>query len=285
MSAKHNKKRNGCLVYEFLIRLISSSLIEQSPEAKTALTLLKKYYKPGTELHKEFRLINSLMKISVSNQHVAASIIGEAKIASRQHDIKKLNEEKSSLIRDINRKLDATTFWDQPVSEYKMFATLQTLINDWRFPSEETLNRQAIYEDRLIQWMTEAKTKPEVQEELAGTVGENRLVFKHMMKKLNEKYGESLNTDQKRILREYVFTTITDKSQQVLQTSLLEIKNSILKNVDDYLLKETHNQLMIEKLLDVKKTVISETLDVIDDDTITRFMLYTKLSTEFSSKE
>jgi hypothetical protein len=61
--------------------------------------------------------------------------------------------------------------------------------------------------------------------------------------------------------------------------------NSILKNVDDYLLKETHNQLMIEKLLDVKKTVISETLDVIDDDTITRFMLYTKLSTEFSSKE
>jgi hypothetical protein len=42
---------------------------------------------------------------------------------------------------------------------------------------------------------------------------------------------------------------------------------------------------MIEKLLDVKKTVISETLDVIDDDTITRFMLYTKLSTEFSSKE
>jgi esterase/lipase len=76
--------------------------------------------------------------------------------------------------------------------------------------------------------MTEAKTKPEVQEELAGTVGENRLVFKHMMKKLNEKYGESLNTDQKRILREFINNiTNTNSLTKLISEEVNLIKNEL----------------------------------------------------------
>lgn len=286
MSSKgHNKKRNCGLIYEFLVRLISSSLINEEAKAKIALGLIKKYFRRGTELYKEFRLINSLMKVSINNQHVAASILTEAKNAARQHDVTKLNEEKSRLIRDINHKLGGETFWDQPVSEYKMYATIQTLINDWREPSEATLQRQAEYEDRLVKWLTEAKTKPEIQEELAGSIGENRLVFKIMMNKIDQKYGSSLTPEQKRILREYVFTTISDKNPQSLVDSLTEVKTSVLEKLEQYAVREKDNKFMIDKISEVKNTIISESLENINDNTITRFMLYMKLASEFETKD
>ena len=74
MSA-HNKKRNTGLLYEFLIKTISQALVDDDKKKSSkALKIVKTYFKPGTELYKEFRLINSIIKTSVSSEAVAASI-------------------------------------------------------------------------------------------------------------------------------------------------------------------------------------------------------------------
>ena len=103
MSSSHNKKRNTGLIYEFLIRTISKALVENDkPQSSKALRIIKQNFKSGTELYKEFRLVNALMKTTVTSESVASSIISEAKMAARSHNINELDREKSILIRNIN---------------------------------------------------------------------------------------------------------------------------------------------------------------------------------------
>lgn len=284
-SNKHSKKRNSGLLYEFLVKMISRSLVEGDQQRSTAaLDTLKRFFRPETELFKEFRLLNSLMKTEVSNPTVAASIIAEAKTAARQHNVGQLEREKSLLIRHINHKLDDGMFWDQPVAEYRMFATVQTLFNDWRNSGNVPLERVAQYEDQLTKWLTEARDKSTVHNELAGSVGENRLVFKLMMKRLNEKYGCVLTQDQKSILREYVFIVSSDRDPNVLQKKLQDLKEHALRAIDAYVVADS-NKYMLGKLTETRQEIVSENLDKINDETITRFMLYMKLISELESKE
>ena len=121
MTAKnHNKKRNSLLIYEFLVRAISRSLIEDDKKKSSiALKILRKHFKPGTELYKEFRLMNALAKTTVSSEHVAASILKEAKSATVKFDRQKLDREKSILIRNINHMINDENFYDQHVNEYR----------------------------------------------------------------------------------------------------------------------------------------------------------------------
>ena len=130
MSKSHNKKRNTALLYEFLVRTIASALVEGDKKtSSTALKILRRYFKPGTQLYKEFRLFNALVKTTVSSSAVTSSIIAEAKAAAQTADIVALDREKSLLIRSINHALNIDNFYDHPVSEYRTYATIQTLLN------------------------------------------------------------------------------------------------------------------------------------------------------------
>lgn len=285
-ASKHNKRRNAGLLYEFLVRLISKSLVEGDHERSTlALQTLKKHFKQGTELYKEFRLLHALMKAEVSSDSVAASIISEAKAAARTHDFSALEVEKSKLIKTINHKLDDGTFWDQPIAEYRMLATVQTLINDWRLGADAPLDRVAKYEDQLTKWLTEAREKSQVHDELAGTPGENRLVFKLMMQRLNEKYGMALTADQRSVLKEYVFIVSTDRDYTGLRKKLLEIKEATLRSLNAYIVSQSVNTYMQEKLAEARADIESETLNEISDSVITKFMLYMKLVSELEAKD
>ena len=282
----HNKKRNVGLLYEFLVRTVSSSLVDDNSQRSTiALDILKKYFKSGTELYKEFRLLNSLMKVSVGNQGVASSIITEAKSAARSHDAHALEKEKSYLIKDINHKLADTNFWDQPIAEYKMYATVQTLINDWRLGPQASLDRLAEYEDRLVRWLTEPRNTPEVKEELGGTIGENRFLYRIMMKRLNDKYGCSLSSREKAILREYVFSVGDEKARTSILESLEVVKKDALTAISVYTKEVPGHEYMLKKVNEVRDAIVAEQLTNLDDGVVTRFMLYMKLISELESKE
>ena len=71
----HNKKRNSGIIFELLLRHVSSRLIEEDTAgAQKALNIIEKYFKKGSELYKEFRLFNALAKSHVSNTSIAAAI-------------------------------------------------------------------------------------------------------------------------------------------------------------------------------------------------------------------
>ena len=279
---KHNKRRNCLLIYEFLVRTISKSIIDDDKKkSATALKILKRHFKQGTELYKEFRLMNALAKTTVSSEHTAASILSEAKNVVKSFDGQKLDREKSILIRNINHTLNDENFYDQHVNEYKEFATIQTLINEWQSTTKD-LHVVAKFEDQLMRQLVTEKS-PAVDSTISeDTTGSARLLMKVMTKKLNEKYSNILNEQQKSLIKAYAYSAAAD-DQTSIRMKLQEIKSELVDLVDSY--ETVANDYLKNKLQETKSTLLSENLDLVDDETVTRFMLYSKLRDELESKE
>src|SRR5581483_2503704 len=280
----HNKKRNTGLLYEFLVLSISQAVVRNdSRRSNAALRLIRRHFKPGSELFKEYRLINSLVKTTVKSEAVAASILQEAKSAARAHDVKLLDKEKSLLIGAINKGLNDENFYDAHVNEYKIIATIQTLINDWRTPGAD-LSRLAQYEDAVVKWLVSEKVQPtDAELTEAETPGSGRLLMKLMMKKLNEKYAGVLSSEQKQLLRAYSFSTANDDPKSI-HLKLEEIRDNLLVKIDNYARQSNDTEYVSKKLMEARQLIMSETLESVDDATVTRFMLYTELSSELTSE-
>jgi len=280
----HNKKRNAGLLYEFLVRSISRALVEgDQKKSAMALKILKRHFKPGSELYKEFRLINALIKTTVSSEAVAASILNEAKQAARGYNLDELDREKSILIKHINHSLKDENFYDQQINEYRMYATVQTLINDWR-ATDKNIGRLASYEDQLVRWLVSEKTQPEEQVISEESQGMSRLLMKVMTKKLNEKYTGILNDEQKSLVKAYVFST-ANSDPSIITKKLQEIRGNVLQKIESYERSNPDDRYINEKLSGVREKLISESAETVDDNTVTRFMLYTKLSAELDGEE
>jgi len=285
MSKSHvNKKRNSGLMFEFLVRTISSALVDgDKKKSALALRIIKRHFKPGSQLHKEYRLINSLMQTTVSSETVAGSILQEAKNAARGYDLAQLDREKSLLISNVNRSLGANDFYDQQVNNYRMYSTVQTLINDWRDPNRD-LGRLAQYEDALVKWLV--SEKPVENEGILSEdgPGTSRLLMKIMMRKLNEKYAGMLSNEQRQLIRAYAFSTVNDDTQTI-KTKLTEIRERLLNEIAEFQRQnDSIGELVDGKLKETQLLLQDEVLGNVDDGTVARFMLYTKLSAELTSE-
>jgi hypothetical protein len=284
-SKSHNKKRNSLLIYEFLVRTISKSLIEDDKKkSAAALKILRRYFKPGTELYREFRLMNALAKSTVSSDHVAASIIKEARRAVESFDTQRLDREKSLLIRSINHILNDENFYDQHINEYRTYATIQTLVNEWR-SNDKDIYKIGQFEDTLMSHLITEKVQNEDTTVSDDTAGTARLLMKIMSKKLNEKYEGILNDQQKSLVKAYAYATASS-DQSSLRMKLNEIKTNLVNLIEGYEVStDAPNEYLKNKLRETKEFLEGETLEEVDDSTVTRFMLYSRLGDELASKE
>ena len=284
-SKNHNKKRNSILLYEFLVSSISKSLVEDDKrKSSAALKILKRHFKKGTNLYKEFRLLNSLIKTSVTSPQVASRILKEAKDAAIKLDTAVLDREKSLLIRNINHTINNdNSFYDQHINEYRMCATIQQLINEWQ--SEDTdITKIAEYEDQLVHWLLLPKknvSEHTISEESSGT---SRLLMAVMSKKLNEKYSNVLNEQQKNIIKAYALTSMSSDTNQIAQR-LEEVRSDLSASIDSYIEQIKDLPHLKSKLVETKQELMSENFEKIDDALITKFMIYSKLNLELDSKE
>ena len=283
MTHNSKKKRNSGLLYEFLVRTISRALVEGNKKKSAhALKIVKRHFKQGPELYKEYRLINSLVKTTVSSEAVAASIIQEAKVAARAYDVKELDREKSLLISVINRSINDDDFYDQQVNEYRIYATIQTLINDWRTPNCD-LERLARYEDQLLRWLVTEKTEAANMMLPDESQGSSRLLMKVMMKKLNEKYAGQLSEEQRGMIRAYAFSTANDDVNSI-KKKLVEVKQRLLREIAEFSRQNVEHEYVNKKMDEARQRIEGETLEVVDDDTVSRFMLYAQLNSELTEE-
>lgn len=194
--AKHNKKRNVGLIHEQLVRYASEKIVVKERDiAENAMNILNKCFLEGTELYKEFRLFNSLVHTKVQDRDIARRIIDESRIACKNHDENRLRSEKSMLIKEINHNLDERNFYSRKIPEYKIFATVQALLNEWRGADKLAPDERVLYESVLEDWLVhEGKNKNLEQNKNA-----NPLVLNLMVQKFNKKYA-SLNEDQIKLL-------------------------------------------------------------------------------------
>jgi hypothetical protein len=276
---KHNKKRNVGIVYELLLNHISTKLLEgKKREAKIATKLIEKHFKKGTELYKEFRLFNALAKSDITQTHIVASILNEAKIASRNLNERQLEHEKSALLKDINYRINEKDFFYRSISDYRDLGLVQLTLNEWR-KDDRDIKRLVDLETRLGALMLKEKNK--VNEQKYDASHSDRLVLKIMTEKFNKRYGEELSGDQQKIIEGYVF--LSDKDPNVLkeffETKKLEALNS-LESFED----KSENKYLLSKLDEVRKKIKSLPSNDINDVNVVKFLTLTKMINEIKKE-
>lgn len=271
---KHNKKRNTGLVYEFLIRhMVDGILRESRLDSDRALSIIKRRFKPGTELYKEWRLVNALVKTSGVDETVANAIIRETRDAVRRYDRVKLDREKSALIKELNHTF-GKNFYNSGVPNYKLYATIQTLFEDWRSTGIPNISRIAEYEKKLQEClMIEAPAALEAQPDPEA----DALVIKLMIEKLNRQYAKKLTSQQRSILGRYTFEGVTDKLKQ----DLIDLRESTLAALEEYDSRLTEGNLFTrKKISEAKNNIMALDTDRLDDSSIARFLKLCELNEE-----
>ena len=281
MSKKsHNKKRNVGIIYEQLLSMAAKGLVESNPtKTKKAQKIIKRFFKEGTELYKEHRLFKALVEPYIADGSLATKILGEAKKAARNHSSERLEREKSKLIREINYSF-GKEFYSQKVDQYTDFATVQTLLNDWRKYSNADFSKVALYENRVHSILTKEKTTRTLAEEQNKEV--DGLVVKVMTEKFNEKYGKQLTDVQQMLVKQYVFAESGDTKG--FKQMLTRIKETVLRDLSDYG-TECENDHVANKINEVKEDIRSLDINTLDDQTMTRFLTLCDLSEELRRKE
>lgn len=273
MSKGHNKKRNVGIVYEQLVHTASKFLVEGNKnESNKAVKIIKKYFAPGTELYKEFRLFNAIAQTTVKNDALASRILEDTKMASSMYDVKKLQSEKNKLIAEINSTFGKNDFYNTPVKNYKLYATIHTLMEEWRSDYPDVMKR-AQYESRLHEWLMIEKQTVIVEELKTPEI--NDLTLKIMRGSFNKKFGESLNERQRDLIKTLVF----DSDKVSVSKKLVEQKEIAINALRKYSAQcdSSHVSAKIPHAVD-----LLESLDPVDtsDKNIAKFLTVSQLCEE-----
>jgi len=233
---RHRKKRNTGLLYEFLVGCASEGLVDDD-HARTsqALRLVRKHFRSGTQLQREFRLFHALLNTHVPSRETAWRIIESCRNASRTYDSSQLDREKSLLIRGINHTFNDASFYNRRVENYRMLATVQLLLNEWRLPAGPSdIVRVAELEEELVGHLMTPKGRNLLDEASMSSTQSDDLVVGLMLKRTGERHRGLLNKEQLALLDGYVYAMRTNDSAALhemidgLRASTLEALNSMV---------------------------------------------------------
>lgn len=282
MSKSHNKKRNVGIIYEQLLRTMAAALVsDDTKKYKDCLNIVRQHFAPGTQLYREFRLFNAMVKTTVDKETLAIRILEEAKRAALDFDSEKLRNEKAALIKAINYTFADPTFYHQHVNEYRKYATIQTLLNDWRMGDDASLARIADYENKVCDFLLNEQKAPSAHVTKNDDV--SSLTVKLMIEKFNTRYGKQLNDEQQALIREYIFSNESG-DYSYFKTHLSELKANMLSELNLYS-KACNNRILNEKMDAVKSAIRALDPETIADETVTRFLLISQLKEEITETD
>jgi len=292
MSLKHNKKRNVGLLSEFFSHYIAKTIIDhKDKETEIAKNIYKKYFSKGTELYKEHKLFNILYKTKLKNKETAISLLAQIKENCKFQSQQKIDLEKTALLHEINSVIKDNNFFNSEISDYKICATIQVLLNNWRNINNsllsENIGEQSQLEDKIIEHICLTETtekKPLVENVLSMTDKDvNQLVANIMLEKLNNKFGKTLTDEQRKIINLYMFCNESNEDKQKLFSILEEIKDRSLSAITTELqqIKDEEIKVKLNEIKDLLRNDYYGNLSSnLEDDKISFYLSILKLEKE-----
>jgi hypothetical protein len=253
MYINHSKYRNTGILFEILVKKITSDTLS-GRDSKT-LNIIKRFF-INTELGKEYKLYETLLK----NQHVSESkaniILGTVLEASKKLNRSNLRKEKYNLIKELKNNYNIEDLFKTKVTNYKTLASFYTLFEIYN--SEKTIAPQQIIDNKIIvlEYLTQESidvhnVNNQVLEEFKTYDKDLRVLTYHvLLEKFNTTYKD-LNTKQKRILKEYIEALDnTPQLRDFYNQEILEIKSTLLEQI-----KKIQDPIIKIKLKEIYKTI------------------------------
>jgi len=276
MQVKHSKFKNTGLLFELLVRQITSDTLEG--KNSVAINILKKYF-VNTELGKEYKLYEQLTAYKNLSESKAEMIINTLVETSTKLKRSEIRKQKYNLVKEIRDAYNVDKFFKAKVTNYKIFAALNNLIENQS--SDEVMPETVIGNKMtLLEHLTKVPVvipTDALLEEYKGYSKDLRgLTYKLLLDKFNEKY-DYLNPQQKAVLRE-VITAVdsTDKLKDYYNTRITEVRETLKQKI-----KANTDKVMQIKLVEVLKYVKPLTkTDKVTNDCIIDLLQYYELVNE-----
>jgi hypothetical protein len=247
---KHNKKRNTAFLYECLIKEITKAVVRKENARKaSAIAIVKEWFSKGQILYQDLQTYKQLLETKNLKQDFARRYVTEVKKDWQNLDRKKIFNEQTKLIKQINESLGAEVFGNF-VQNYRNLATIGQFFNS----SSVTAKNRLVLEDK-VKSLVMIKENKKKEENLLHL---DKLTYKTFVSKFNEAYQHSLRNEQRLLLTNYI-TSFSDNGLG-LKGFMNEEIGRLKQEIDSVSETKYSNELtkVKEKLESYSKTPLTE---------------------------
>lgn len=276
MSVKHSKFKNTGLLFELLVRKITADTLEgkESP----AINILKKYFL-NTELGKEYKLYEQLSKHKHLTEGKAELVINSLVETSSKLNRTSIRKQRYNLVKEIKEHYDIEKFFKVKISNYKIFAALNNLIENKasdEVSPETVINNKMTLLEHLTKVPVEEK-RDELLEEFQSYDKDLRiLTYRVLLEKFNDKY-DGLKPAQKEVLKEIITSVDSpEKLKEIYNNRIPGIRTALTQKI-----KTISDEVVKIKLEEILKYVNPlEKNDKFSNDDIVNLLQYYELINE-----
>jgi len=274
MNIKHSKYKNTGILFELLVRQITSDTL--SGKDSKATNILQKYF-VKTELGREYKLYETLTKYKNLTEGKAEIVINSVIESSKNLNRGALKRQKYNLIQELSKYYNLEEFFNTKLPNYKTHAALYTLVEIYNSenlsnPDQLINNKIAILEGLTTKVISKKKVEDDLMVEFQSYDKDLRiLTYRVLLEKFNGKYA-SLNDNQKTVLKEFINSVdSTPKLRDFYNNKITEIKSEL-----NILSKKVTEKVIQIKLNEVTKLLspLSKTSNVGNDDLVNLLQYY-----------
>ena len=279
MKLKHNKLRNPAILFELLVRQITTDTLNN--KESEAVGILKKHYN-GTPIAKEFNIYKTLYEVKNLSEAKANILIEAATQAYSKLNKTSLRKAKYNLVSDIKERYNLEEFFKAKVDNYKTLASIYMLFESTGLDNFDP-NVNAKYKFSILESIcaTPAKDNKDalLEEYNSYDKGTKSLVYKLLIQKFNEKYSH-LNDNQKTLLKEYITNISTSQNlREYVNKEINFVKKEIKKHTKS--LKDEVRKVKLDEVCNFIEE-IPENKQVCEKD-IHNLLYYYELLKEFDN--
>lgn len=283
---KHSKFKNTGVLFELLVRQITLEVLN-GDKTENAKNIVREFFAPSTELNKELRLYDLLLKEKYNTESRAEKFVDTICEARQKLNEKKLTKEKYELIKQIRENFDLDNFLSSPITNYKVLASIYKIFESKRvenydvkdvFNSKITLIENIISKPSTI--LKEKRDNTLVEQYSKQEKDLRLLTYKILIETFNKKYS-NLDDNQKVLLKEYINNmTNTTKFTDYVNTQLPHIISE-LKNLNTKVKDKVTKIKLTETISVLSKTKIGKT---VSDNQVSSLMISYELIKELKGK-
>ena len=281
MNIKHSKYKNTGLLFELLVRQITSDTL--SGKDSKATGILKKYF-VKTELGREYKLYEALSKYKHITEGKAETVINTLIESSKDLNRGALKRQKYNLINEIQKYYNLEEFFKTKLPNYKAYASLYTLIEVYNSehlsnPDQIISNKISLLEHLSSKQVQKQKVEDDLMVEFQSYDKDLRiLTYRVMLEKFNGKYAD-LNDNQKSVLREFINSVdSTPKLREFYNSKIEEIKLQLTELTSKVTSKATKI-----KLQEIKNIITPlDKISKIGNDDLVNLLQYYELLEELT---
>ena len=283
---KHSKVKNTGVLFELLVRQITLEVLN-GDKTENAKHIVKEFFAAGTELNKELRLYDLLLKEKYNSESKAEMFVDTVSQAHAKLNENKLAKEKYSLIKEINEKFELEQFLSSPITNYKVLASIYKVFESKKsenYDIKDIFNSKVTLIENIIARPSTKTNKIEDTKLIESYKQQDKdlrlLTYKILVETFNKKYT-NLDASQKNLLKEYINNiSNTSKFKDYLSVELPKIVSE-LKSIKSKIQDKVTTIKLSETISVLEKMKIGKT---VTDNNVSSIMLSYELIKELKSK-